>query len=63
MARKVHLPRRELITVRFTGAAGASQYSYDDGRVVLNPGDERITEPAAHWDALLASGNAEVVPE
>lgn len=60
-------PKDPLIWIRFTGAAGASLYTYEDGAKQMRPGDQvailLTILPGSHWDALLKSGNAEVVKE
>jgi hypothetical protein len=60
MPRKRRSPR--LVTVVFTGAAGADSYSV--GEVVLEKGDSiQVPEYEVlkeHWIRLVESGNAEV---
>jgi hypothetical protein len=59
--------KNPLIWIRFTGAAGACLYIYEDGEKQMQPGDQvailLTVLPGSHWDALLKSGNAEVVEE
>lgn len=55
-------PRGEFVTILFTGAAGGTTYSFENG-LVLHPGDFVEVKPIGHWLALLKSGNAEVVEE
>jgi hypothetical protein len=56
-----------LVWIRFTGTAGATLYTYDDGDKLMKPGDMvaivLAVLPGSHWEALLQSGNAEVVEE
>ena len=60
------MARKEpFIWIRFTGAAGADLYTYEDGKKQMQRGDQvailLAIIPGSHWDVLLKSGNAEVI--
>lgn len=64
MGRRKTAAEAATILLRFTGAAGADSYAFDDGACVLARGDTiRISLSDPHWQVLLESGNAEVVEE
>ena len=56
-AKKKSPPER--VMIRFTGDAGGTRYV--TGRLVLERGDTIVVPLAGHWQALVKSGNAEVV--
>jgi len=64
MARPAHPkePERRKVLIRFTGAAGGTQYVVG-GRVVLRLGETMHAPLEGHWAALVATGDAEVVEE
>ena len=51
-----------LVSIRFTGAAGGTLYSVGD-KVVLTRGDEINVPYEGHWINLVLSGNAEIVEQ
>jgi hypothetical protein len=51
------------VLIRFTGGAGGTLYTAERGEVVLRRGDTIRRPLTGHWAALVASGDAEVVPE
>jgi len=64
MARRPKPSKGETILIRFTGAAGGTSYTADDGQTVLRVGDTiRLRGADPHWFVLLDSGDAEIVKE
>jgi len=63
MARRRRGAREGMVTIRFTGAAGADSYTVDDGEILLEKGDMIDVVPEGHWWVLLKSGNAEIVED
>ena len=52
-----------LVMIRFTGGAGGTLYTAEEGEVVLRCGDAIRRPLEGHWAVLVASGDAEVVKE